>query len=581
MRDTFAAMTRRRMVRRKEGLIEYTEARTLVTIISIAIAFVGFVNAAFPDEAPVSSSRFDVHTNLSFGTLGLLCLLSLRTNVSARTVLRLLVLALIASLLAMIACIHSYVAVCTSFDLTITHITMFCVLSLVVFDLLRFAMYKRLARSNALDTTFWWSVERDDDRWLYRPELWILFTPFSSAFMDRFLSPRRCFHYEGELDNDQPSGEGQWFDTAKHGEILKGRWKDGKPIAPFRSYDYTTGYAFEAVCVGVVHNRAEEIHEYWYSVVHGPLQWAVSGVECSIAGKFYRNLPDVTLLESAGHDERDPVSWCLNRMPGLHEKYALDPLDSEVVLFIHGFNSPVSDALARIGQLWTLGAFPNYLRPIVFGWPGSRDVCYFSAIRSAGSARVVCDFERVVRAIQLSGVKKVHILCHSLGAQILFNVLRRETNPFADIELCTVVLINPDSPLESFLARDYEILHAQCANITVYADHLDGALWYSEFFNRTTKGQRIKSLGRRPFDLLRSTNGAIECTPLDLDVIEVSWMDHNMHGMRHNFFDINRFVVSDLCEIFSSAKRACERTSLLHRHSNVYSFLNAPKHIVH
>jgi hypothetical protein len=68
--------------------------------------------------------------------------------------------------------------------------------------------------------------------------------------------------------------------------------------------------------------------------------------------------------------------------------------------------------------------------------------------------------------------------------------------------------------------------------------------------------------------------------PLDLDVIEVSWMDHNIHSMRHTFFDINHLVVADLCELFSTCKRADDRTALLHRHTNVFSFLNAPRHIV-
>ena len=51
----------------------------------------------------------------------------------------------------------------------------------------------------------------------------------------------------------------------------------------------------------------------------------------------------------------------------------------EAVVFLHGFNSPVADALKRVAQLWTLGRFPATLHPYCFGWPGARDVAYFSA----------------------------------------------------------------------------------------------------------------------------------------------------------------------------------------------------------
>ena len=258
----------------------------------------------------------------------------------------------------------------------------------------------------------------------------------------------------------------------------------------------------------------------------------------------------------------------------------------------------MADALAHVGQLWTLGAFPHKLRPMVFAWPGSRDVCYFSAVRTTASTRVLDDFEIMLQNIRDAGVKSVHILGHSLGTQIFINLLRRGTDVFNDyFQVSTIVFLNPDAPLQEFVTSDYDILFKCCHHITIYADHLDGALWYSEFFNRNRQMQRIPTVGRRPFDLVRPTIDADNSifledgpaqvqrrrssSPLDLDVIEVSWMDHNMHGMRHSFFDINRFMVDDLCELFSTKRRASSRSPLLHRHTNVYSFMNAPRHIKH
>ena len=69
---------------------------------------------------------------------------------------------------------------------------------------------------------------------------------------------------------------------------------------------------------------------------------------------------------------------------------------------------------------------------------------------------------------------------------------------------------------------------------------------------------------------------------LDLDVVEISWMDTNVDfGVRHNYFNVNRWLIDDLLEIMTTRRRAKERTHrMTHRGGNVWSFLAAPNHIV-
>ena len=103
-----------------------------------------------------------------------------------------------------------------------------------------------------------------------------------------------------------------------------------------------------------------------------------------------------------------------------------------------------------------------------------------------------------------------------------------------------------------------------CSHITLYGDAADGALMYSEIFNRQA------ALGKRPFKLVdkgaqRSHGGVsgllrsafsetsvfsridpaqgssdldsrvkLKGQPLDMDVIDTSWMDSNVHGLRHS-----------------------------------------------
>lgn len=69
--------------------------------------------------------------------------------------------------------------------------------------------------------------------------------------------------------------------------------------------------------------------------------------------------------------------------------------------------------------------------------------------------------------------------------------------------------------------------------------------------------------------------------PLDLDVIDTSWMDTNVAKLRHTYFNVNRWLIDDIRDIITSRKRASQRTGrMTHRRGNVWSFLSAPKYIV-
>ena len=69
-------------------------------------------------------------------------------------------------------------------------------------------------------------------------------------------------------------------------------------------------------------------------------------------------------------------------------------------------------------------------------------------------------------------------------------------------------------------------------------------------------------------------------TPLDMDVIDTSWMDSNVQALRHNYFNVNRYMIDDIRDVISTKRRAHLRNRLTHRRGNVWSFLGAPKYIV-
>jgi esterase/lipase superfamily enzyme len=224
----------------------------------------------------------------------------------------------------------------------------------------------------------------------------------------------------------------------------------------------------------------------------------------------------------------------------------------------------------------------------VFGWPTGTVLSYFQATgQGASGATTSKMFAAFLRELAESGIRQVHILAHSMGAKVLLSALDEMKSVFCGgegaLSLSTCVLMNPDSFLDEFKESQYQKLRAMTDHITLYADRDDGALLWSEVVNRGgAGGGRLggrKALGMNPDDL----------GGLDMDVVDTSWMDANVHNIRHNIFNLNRWVIDDLREIFTERKRARQRSSRMMKRErggvegaeeNVFVFLAAPAHVV-
>lgn len=188
--------------------------------------------------------------------------------------------------------------------------------------------------------------------------------------------------------------------------------------------------------------------------------------------------------------------------------------------------------------------------------------------------------------------------------------------------LSTLTFCNPDYDRNGFVAYGggYDRARRFCDHITLYADAMDGALFYLEFFSKKSLcSPRNYSLGKRGYmihrdasenDLVGRSNDTIlgwretNLTPavdmdvaiatvnqnaefsgvtsfaynrapitrrvedahhvirdrvkgdldtdaqlqyLDMDVIDTTWMDNNVHAIRHNYFNLNPTIVSGAC----------------------------------
>ncbi|KAL7542198.1 hypothetical protein ACHAWF_007113 [Thalassiosira exigua] len=207
---------------------------------------------------------------------------------------------------------------------------------------------------------------------------------------------------------------------------------------------------------------------------------------------------------------------------------------------------------------------------------------------------------------------------------------------FSNQMVCkTITLLNPDFPVEAFIDRGFLSIRRVCSTVTVVGDRNDRALYWSGIFNGTatrfgyqqpevlnptihpykpTKWARMERIGhslgklyfdptvgqkhcndgneqafrrqlfdkRAPLDFSGETKKSKKNKKtrnrlwLDMDVIDMTGLDTNIKGMRHSGFSLNGMLLKDLEELLSSGKRAMERSALLFREGNTFSYAHAP-----
>ncbi|CAH1763007.1 4789_t:CDS:10 [Entrophospora sp. SA101] len=537
-------------------------------------------------------------------------------------------------------------------------------LTLLTWIIIRFVYPKIIKDANWLDTIWWWRVKSADIKDLEGTNVgcfrYFAWESYSLLFRHGVVT------YVGEVDDDgQPHGCGEWVDDSFDGECLVGIWEHGVPIGPFQSRGSGTGDAFHSVRVGLVKKRNILWDEWRFypKPYQAGLDYVVSSVECSVSGKYLKQLPRATLInppksrasvESDLESRKNTIENCLedlftfsdamctgsdvdgsshssvlirledkgffniigytpsNELTSRDEIIIRKPFSSspinqhashnviqECIIFIHGFNCPPKFATETFGQFLALADFPNYIKPFVFSPSGSNSFWYWEAQKQGLIEEVVNDFKTFLLDLRDSGFSAVHILSHSMGCKLLLNYVKafdeifqirhkrsggntsntfKEKSISIDVEsqtislssdaqqtpspstittkkmkLSSITLLNPDTSLSQFVNADYQQISKYCNHITVYTNRRDFALRVREFMSKE------KSLGRHT-----SSDLYLEGKLLNIDLIDTTQLDVNIHKLRHNFFNLNRILVDDLCDIIVSGRKANERKIVIH-----------------
>ncbi|KAF7456607.1 putative membrane protein [Cryptosporidium felis] len=216
---------------------------------------------------------------------------------------------------------------------------------------------------------------------------------------------------------------------------------------------------------------------------------------------------------------------------------------AEALIFIHGYNNSIVDALRQVGQMIAFGNFPSYIKPMVFSWPsGNSFLEYFKARRSAESPYTHDSLYQLILGLKNRGIRHVHVMTHSMGTRLFIqafpkllaeNLVERceqhdhrssidpgscmgirhsetQLNNFENalinekVQIVSMTFLNPDYYLDDFINKAFPMLRQYCNLITMYGDSQDGALKWSEII------QGRKALGCNVFGLHYGSTADLE-----------------------------------------------------------------------
>eukprot|EP00375_Theileria_parva_P002155 XP_764832.1 hypothetical protein [Theileria parva strain Muguga] len=199
-----------------------------------------------------------------------------------------------------------------------------------------------------------------------------------------------------------------------------------------------------------------------------------------------------------------------------------DLIPEHVVLYIHGYNLTLYEACSQMAHIVSFSKLPPYVLPFVFNWQGHHwgafsAFAYPKAIKVCNNPNIVEAFIEVIEDLINLGIKHIHFLVHSCGTRVFLNVIIAAikkgyivpvlSNEYLVINeevrkerlrMDSIILINPDYPMEKFRSYDYFVIRGYCDHIVMYVNNMDQCLYVSEFYNRE------RSLGRSIFEMCTS-----------------------------------------------------------------------------
>jgi esterase/lipase superfamily enzyme len=195
-------------------------------------------------------------------------------------------------------------------------------------------------------------------------------------------------------------------------------------------------------------------------------------------------------------------------------------VNRDVLVFVHGFNTPFDEARDRTAQIVADSRFGGVA--VLFTWPTKHEL--FGYVSDKDNATASRDaLQSLLQEIGATpGVGKVHVLAHSMGGWLAMEALRQEAiagDRDLSGHLGDVMLASPDIDMDVFAGQ---MARLRPANVTVFATANDRALSLSSAIAQSRQRvgainpsnpedrERLEALGAKVYDLTNFSDGFID-----------------------------------------------------------------------
>ena len=225
----------------------------------------------------------------------------------------------------------------------------------------------------------------------------------------------------------------------------------------------------------------------------------------------------------------------------------------ETLVFVHGFNNTLSDAMYRLAQI--RADFEDGNAALLFSWPSAADPRGYVYDRdSVLFARD--DLEQVLNALVATPGEQIVLLAHSMGAHLVMEVLRQAAlrgNRRLLNRINAVVLMSPDIDPDLF-RRQAAAIGDLPQPFLIFTSREDRALGFAALLS-----------GRKP--RLGVIQSASDVADLDVQVVDFSELSDGK-GLNHTVPVTSPAAISLLKGLIAQGdvQRVFGRFVVLHRH---------------
>jgi esterase/lipase superfamily enzyme len=219
---------------------------------------------------------------------------------------------------------------------------------------------------------------------------------------------------------------------------------------------------------------------------------------------------------------------------------------SDLLLFIHGYNTSFEDAAIRTAQIAYDLQFPG--QAILYSWPSEAKLEGYTADEN-NIDWTLPHFEEFLNLLITSvGAKMINTIAHSMGNRIMVRALDKlnySTLPENAAKLRNVIFAAPDIDAATF-KQFVKQFNQKADRLTLYASSNDKALKAS-----------MSVHGGYP----RAGIAGADITIVDgLDTIDASDVDTSFMG--HSYFGDNRSIISDIFYLIKHGFSPSNRSGL-------------------